>query len=76
MENRCILKKKSLLQKSPQSYLKGLRGFLRAAENRVVRLDWLKREPLISIKKEPGTRYASRLNLVAEREGFEPSVPL
>lgn len=95
MENRCILKKKSLLQKSPQSYQKDYGDFCvrqKAGEilsktkkktsfgcllwGRVVRLDWLKREPLILIKKEPGTQYASRLSLLAEREGFEPSVPL
>ena len=38
-------------------------------------IDWLKREPLISIKKEPGTRIASRLSLVAEMVGFEPTCP-
>ena len=76
MENRCILKKKSLLQKSPQSYLKGLRGFLRAAENRVVRLDWLKCEPLISIKKSLERDVRPDSVFWRKREGFEPSVPL
>ena len=35
-------------------------------------IDWLKREPLISIKKEPGTRIASRLSLVVPLTGLEP----
>ena len=44
-------------------------------KGRLVRFDWLKREPLISIKKEPGTRIASRLSMVAEMVGFEPTCP-
>ena len=38
----------------------------------LVRFDWLKRELLISIKKEPGTRIASRLSLVVPLTGLEP----
>ena len=34
-------------------------------------IDWLKREPLISIKKEPGTRIASRLSLVGRVVSFD-----
>ena len=37
----------------------------------MVGFDWLKREPLISIKKEPGTRTASRLSLVERVVGFD-----
>ena len=39
---------------------------------KLVHFDWLKRESLISIKKEPGTRIASRLSLV-ETIGIEPT---
>ena len=39
---------------------------------KLVHFDWLKREPLISIKKEPGTRIASRLSLVVPLTGLEP----
>ena len=37
----------------------------------MVGFDWLKRELLISIKKEPGTRTASRLSLVERVVGFD-----
>ena len=39
---------------------------------KLVHFDWLKRESLISIKKEPGTRIASRLSLVVPLTGLEP----